>query len=148
MISSRQLANKILSSGIAVVHFDGDRYRLLALRSFDSWDFPKALVPGGEDPLRVAMDETRAVTGLSDLKLSWGEDAFRETIASEDGSVSRYYLAQSKTDEVMLRVPPGDAGLEDFEYRWVTFEEAEDILPPRLAIVFDWIVGQLASGVS
>jgi hypothetical protein len=47
----------------------------------------------------------------------------------------------------MLQVPPGDAGLEDFEYRWVTFEEAEDILPPRLAIVLDWIVGQLASGV-
>jgi hypothetical protein len=147
MTSSRPLVNKILSSGMAVVHFDGNRYRLLAVRSFDSWDFPKALVPGSEDPLCVALDETRAVTGLSDLELSWGEDALRETIASEDGSVSRYYLAQSKTDEIMLQVPPGDAGLEDFEYRWVTFEEAEDILPPRLAIVLDWIVGQLASGV-
>jgi len=147
MTWSRPLANKILSSGTAVVYFDGERYRLLAVRSFDSWDFPKALVPDGEDPLRVALDETRAVAGLSDLELSWGEEAFRETIAAEDGSVSRYYLAQSKTDEVALRVPPGDAGLEDFEYRWVTLEEAEDILPPRLAIVLDWIVGQLASGV-
>lgn len=148
MTSSPPLPNKILSSGIAVVHFDGKRYRLLAVRSFDSWDFPKALVSDGGDPLHVALDETRAVTGLSDLELSWGEDAFRETIASEDGSVSRYYAAQSKTDEVALRVPPGDAGLEDFEYRWVTLEEAEEVLPPRLAIVLDWVVVQLASGVS
>ena len=45
-----------------------------------------------------------------------------------------------------LRVPPGDGGEEDFEFRWVTFEEAEDILPPRLAIILDWVAGQLASG--
>ena len=139
---------KILSSGLCVFHFDAERYRLLAVRNFDSWDFPKALVPEGQDPLQVAADETRAATGLGDLELSWGDDAFRETIASGDGSVSRYYLAQSKTSDVALRIPPGDGGREDFEYRWVTFEEGEDILPPRLALILDWAVGQLASGAS
>jgi NUDIX domain len=147
-MTADHLPEKILSSGIAVVHFDGKRFRLLAVRSFDSWDFPKAPVPDGQDPLRVALGETSAVTGVSDLELSWGEDAFRETIVSEDGSVSRYYLATSKASDVTLRVPPGDGGLEDFEYRWVTLEEAEDILPPRLAIVLDWVVGRLASGAS
>jgi bis(5'-nucleosidyl)-tetraphosphatase len=117
------------------------------VRSFDSWDFPKGPVPEGEDdPLKVALDETRAATGLDDLELNWGSEAFRETIASEDGSVSRYYLAQTKSGDVTLRVPSGDGGLEDFEFRWVTLEEAEDVLPPRLAIILDWAVGQLASG--
>ena len=137
---------KTLTSGMCVVLFDGERYRILALRTFESWDFPKVLVPEGEDPLKIALDETRAATGLDDLDLNWGSDAFRETLASEDGSVSRYYLAQSKTSDVALRVPPGEGGQEDFEFRWVTLEEAEDILPPRLGIILDWVAAQLASG--
>ena len=145
MALSRSPLRKILTSGLCVVFLDSERYRLLAVRSFDSWDFPKAPVPEGQDPLNVALEETRAATGLSDLELNWGSEAFRETIASEDGSVSRYYLAQTKSSDVTLRVPSGDGGLEDFEFRWVTLEEAEDVLPPRLAIILDWAVGQLAS---
>lgn len=137
---------KILTSGLCVVLFDGERYRLLALRSFDSWDFPSAPVPEGEDPLKAALEAGGAATGLDDLELNWGSESFRETLATEDGSVSRYYLAESKTSDVALRVPPGDGGREDFEFRWVTFDEAEDILPPRLGIILDWVVGQLASG--
>ncbi len=138
---------KTLTSGLCVVFFDDERYRLLALRTFDSWDFPKAPVSEGEDPLKVALDETRAATGLDDLELNWGSEAFRDTIASEDGSVSRYYLAQSKTSDIALRIPSGDGSEEDFEFRWVTPEEAEDVLPPRLAIILDWVVSRLASGV-
>jgi hypothetical protein len=145
---SRLPPKKLLSCGIVAVHFDGERYRVLAIRSFASWDFPKALATSGQDPLQVAMDEARAATSLSDLEFNWGDDAFRETLAFEDSSVSRYYLAQSKTDEVTLRVPPGSGGTEDFEYRWVTLEEAEEILPPRLALVLDWVGQQLASGAS
>jgi NUDIX domain len=145
MALSRSPLRKIVTSGLCVVFLNRERYRLLAVRTFDSWDFPKAPVPEGQDPLKVALDETRAATGLSDLELNWGSEAFRETIASEDGSVSRYYLAQTKSGDVTLRVPSGDGGLEDFEFRWVTLEEAEDVLPPRLAIILDWAVGQLAS---
>jgi len=145
MSPSHSPLSKILSAGFCVVFFDGQRYRLLALRSFDSWDFPEALVPEGEDALQAALDETRAATGLEDLELNWGSEAFRETLAADDGRVSRYYIAQSKTDDVVLRVPAGE-GQEDFEFRWVTFEEAEDILPPRLAIILDWVISQLASG--
>jgi ADP-ribose pyrophosphatase YjhB (NUDIX family) len=134
--------HKILSAGIVVVHFDGERYRLLAMRLFNNWDFPKAPVANGEDPLQVATRVTRETTGLDELEFTWG-DAFRETLAFEDGDVSRYYLAQSGTAEVTLRVPPGDGGQEDFEYRWVTVEDAQDILPPRLALILDWVVQKL-----
>ena len=133
---------KILSAGIVVVHLDAERYRLLAVRAFNNWDFPKAPVADGEDPLQVATRVTRETTDLDELEFTWG-DVFRETLAFEDGDVSRYYLAQSSTAEVTLRVPPGEGGQEDFEYRWVTVEAAEDILPPRLALILEWAVQQL-----
>jgi len=136
---------KILSCGIVAVHFDGERYRLLALGSSSGWDFPKALLTTGQDSLQVAIGAAREATGLTELEFNWGEDAFRETIAFDDGNVSRYYLAQSKTAEVALHVPPG-ADQRDFEYRWVTPEEAEEILPPRLALILDWATEQLAGG--
>jgi len=147
MTPPRFPSRKILSCGIVPVHFDGLRYRLLALRSFNGWDFPKALLVDGQDPLQVALAAAREEIGLTELELSWGDDAFRETIPFDDGNVSRYYLAQSKTAEVTLRAPP-DASKKDVEFRWVTPEEAEDILPPRLALILDWATGQLAAGAS
>jgi 8-oxo-dGTP pyrophosphatase MutT (NUDIX family) len=140
-----ELPPKQLSAGVVVVHPGEQRYRLLCLRTYHSWDFPKAEVHGDAEPLDVAMDETRELTGIDDLSMPWGED-HRETLASEDGSVSRYYLAESPTDDVALRVPAGSDAEEDYEYRWVTVDEAEDILPPRLAVVLDWVVRQLSAG--
>jgi 8-oxo-dGTP pyrophosphatase MutT (NUDIX family) len=137
------VSTKVLYAGLVVVHFDGVRYRLLALRTFNTWDFVRADVAEGDDPLQAAVNETRELTGLTDLELAW-DDAHRDTLADEDGRVTRYYLAESKTAEVTLRVPPGDGGSEDFEYRWVTAEEAEDILPPRLAVILGWALGRLA----
>ena len=145
MSSPQSVPRKVLSAGLVVVHFDGQRYRLLALRSFNSWDFPNALVADGEDPLQVAIRATQDGTDLGELEFPWG-DVARETIAFEDSSVTRYYLAASKSAEVTLRVPPGDGAEEDFEYRWVTADEAEDILPPRLALILDWAVKQIAAG--
>jgi 8-oxo-dGTP pyrophosphatase MutT (NUDIX family) len=145
MPSLDSIPEKILSAGMVIVHFDGQRYRFLATRTFSSWDFPNTLVRDGEDPLLVATRAALESTDLSDLESPWG-DAFRETLAFDDGSVTRYYIAESKSSEVSLRVPPGDAGEEDFEYRWVTAEEAEEILPPRLGMILDWAVQQIAAG--
>ena len=141
---SRVVPHKELSAGVAVVHHDGTTYRLLALHSFDQWDFPKAAVQGDADPMQTALHELEDATGLTDPALHWGED-YRETVPSEDGQVSRYYLAQVPDSDVTLRVPAGEAA-EDYGYRWVTVEEAEDLLPPRLAIVLDWVVARLAGG--
>jgi len=45
-----------------------------------------------------------------------------------------------ETEEVEIELPVSkELGRpEHHEYRWVTFDEAEDLLAPRLAIVLDW----------
>src|SRR4051812_2923268 len=97
----RPIIDKILSSGLVVINHDGDRYRLLVLRAFSMWDFPKAVVEDGEDALAVALRAVREATGIDELELNWG-DEHRETVADEDHSVSRYYIAQSPTMDVEL----------------------------------------------
>ena len=141
---SRVIPHKDLSAGVVAVHDDGAMYRLLVLSSFDQWDFPKAAVVADADPLQSALHELADATGIVDPALHWGED-YRETVPYEDGRVSRYYLAQASDNEVTLRVPAGEAA-EDYGYRWVTVEEAEDLLPPRLGIVLEWVVARLAGG--
>ena len=141
---SRVIPHKDLSAGVVAVHDDGAMYRLLVLSSFDQWDFPKAAVIGDADPLQAALRELADASGIVDPVLHWGED-YRETVPYDDGRVSRYYLAQASDNEVTLRVPAGEAA-EDHAYRWVTVEEAEDLLPPRLGIILDWVVARLAAG--
>lgn len=136
---------KVLSAGLVVVHLDGSRYRLLAVRTYDGWDFPKTHVAEGEDPLQAALRATRESTGLTDLQLKWG-DEWRETLAFDDGRVSRYFLAESTTDAVSPHDTGSRDGVEEgFEHRWVTAEEAEDMLPPRLALILDWALARLAT---
>jgi 8-oxo-dGTP pyrophosphatase MutT (NUDIX family) len=136
---------KIISAGMVVVRHDGSRYRLLCLRAYDTWNFPNREVHGGEAPLDAAIECTREATGIDSLALHWGEE-YRETIPFEDGRVSRYYISETAIEEVELVQPAGADSAEDYEYRWVTVDEAEDILPPRLAVVLDWVVRTLASG--
>ena len=129
---------------MVVVHHDGTRFRLLVLRNFDRWDFPKRRVAADGDALQSALEELEKTTGIVDPALPWGED-YRETVPYDNGQISRYYLAQARDMDVTLRLSPGE-GADDFGHRWVTVEEAEDLLPPRLALVLDWVVARLASG--
>jgi hypothetical protein len=135
---------KVLSAGIVVVRDDGRRYRLLCLRTFDRWDFPCGEVAGEDAPLDSAIAHTRNATGIDNLAFHWGEE-YRETVPFEDGRVSRYYIAETPIEDVTLQLPAGAGSEEDYEYRWVTVDEAEDVLPPRLALVLDWVVRTLAS---
>lgn len=122
----------------AVVFRRGDGgIRLLVLRAYQNWDFPKGLVEPGESELEAARREVREETGLADLDYPFGEE-FKETVPYAGNKVARYYLAETEAEKITLPVSPELGRPEHHEYRWVSFDEAEDLLPPRLAIVLDW----------
>lgn len=123
--------------GAVVFRRSDQGIRLLLLRAYKNWDFPKGLVEPGENELDAARREVHEETGLDKLDYPFG-DEFKETLPYADNKVARYYLAETDADKIELPVSPELGRPEHHEYRWVSFDEAEDLLPPRLAIVLDW----------
>ena len=122
----------------AVVFRRSDRgIRLLVLRAYKNWDFPKGLIEPGEDALAAARREVREETGLAELAYPFG-DEFKETLPYSGNKVARYYLAETDAEKIELPVSPEHGRPEHHEYRWISFDEAEDLLPPRLAVVLEW----------
>ena len=128
---------KILSAGVVPLRRTGGSWRMLVLRAYKNWDFPKGVVEEGEEPIDAAKREVTEETDLADLEFSFGEE-YRETLPYAAGKVARYYLVETKEEQVRLPINHALGRPEHHEWRWVTFDEAEDLLPPRLAAILDW----------
>jgi 8-oxo-dGTP pyrophosphatase MutT (NUDIX family) len=125
------------SAGVVVARRDAGGWRLLVLRAYRNWDFPKGLVEPGETPLDAAIRETAEEAGLGDLVFRWGE-GYCETAPYRHGKVARYYLAETAQQSITLPVSPELGRPEHDEWRWVGFDEAERLLPPRLLPILSW----------
>lgn len=133
---------KRLSAGVVVVrHFDHAQ-RVLLLRCFAYWDFPKGEVEPGEDPLQTACREVTEETGLAELDFRWGED-YTETPPYARGKVARYYLAECQKGNVTLPVSPELGAPEHHEFRWVSPDEARALLNERVCSVLEWAVDRI-----
>ena len=122
---------------MVVVRCDAGGWRLLALRAYRNWDFPKGMVEPGEAPLAAAMRETAEEAGIDDLVFRWGE-GYCETAPYNRGKVARYYLAETQQETITLPVSPELGRPEHDEWRWVSFEEAGRLVPPRLQPILAW----------
>jgi 8-oxo-dGTP pyrophosphatase MutT (NUDIX family) len=127
-----------LAAGAVVFRRTDRGVRLLVLRAYKNWDFPKGMVEPGESDLDAAKRECAEETGLADLDFPLG-DAHKDTLAYAGGKVARYFLAETAQAAITLPVSPELGRPEHHEWRWVSLEEAEDLLPPRLAIVLEWV---------
>jgi 8-oxo-dGTP pyrophosphatase MutT (NUDIX family) len=125
------------AAGVVVFRRTGNGIYFLVLRAYNNWDFPKGLVEPGEDQLTAAKRELKEETGLGGVDFPFG-DEYKETLPYSGNKVARYYLGE--TEEVAIELPVSkELGRpEHHEYRWVTYDEAEDLLPPRLGIVLEW----------
>jgi 8-oxo-dGTP pyrophosphatase MutT (NUDIX family) len=126
------------AAGAVVFRRSEHGIRLLVLRAYKNWDFPKGLVEPGESELDAARREVQEETGLAALDYPFGEE-FKETLPYSGNKVARYYLAETDAEKIELPVSPELGRPEHHEYRWVSLDEAEDLLPPRLATVLDWV---------
>jgi 8-oxo-dGTP pyrophosphatase MutT (NUDIX family) len=111
--------------------------RLLVLRAYKNWDFPKGMIEPGESELEAAKRECIEETGLTDFDFPFG-DAHKDTIPYAGGKIARYFIAETGEAAIKLPISPELGRPEHHEWRWVSYEEAEDLLPPRLAVVLEW----------
>ena len=120
--------------------------RYLMLRAYRNWDFPKGEVEPGECPLGAARREVEEETSLAALEFPWGE-VFYETEPYGGGKVARYYLAEAPSGDVFLPYDKKLGRPEHHEYRWVSFDDARALAPPRLQPVLAW-AGRVCSNGS
>jgi 8-oxo-dGTP pyrophosphatase MutT (NUDIX family) len=135
---------KKLAAGAAIARRVGEDWLLLVLRAYRNWDFPKGVVEAGEEPFAAARREVGEETGLTDLEFPFGEEHC-DTLPYAGGKIARYYLAETTEEDVRLPISAELGRPEHHEWRWVSFDEAEDLLPPRLAIVLGWVRRMLPS---
>jgi 8-oxo-dGTP pyrophosphatase MutT (NUDIX family) len=128
-----------------VVRREGDDWMYLLLRAFNHWDFPKGMVEEGEEPLAAAIREVREESTIEDLDFAWGSNS-TQTGPYSGGKVARYYLAETRRSDVSLPINPLIGRAEHSEYRWVDFDEALELVSPRVKPVIRWAAQALARG--
>jgi 8-oxo-dGTP pyrophosphatase MutT (NUDIX family) len=131
-----------LSAGVVVVRREDGAWRYLLLRAFNHWDFPKGMVEEGEEPLAAAVREVKEESTIDDLDFAWGEGS-TQTGPYSGGKVARYYIAETRREDVSLPFNPLIGRAEHSEYRWVDFDEALRLVSPRVKSVVRWAAQQL-----
>jgi 8-oxo-dGTP pyrophosphatase MutT (NUDIX family) len=116
----------------------------LILRAYSNWDFPKGGAEADETPLQAARRELEEETSIREFDLAWGEIYMDTGIYSGD-KVARYYPARVEKRPLTLPVSPELGRPEHNEYRWLPYDRARALLPPRLTPVIDW-AWQLIAG--
>ena len=62
--------------------------------------------------------------------------------------MARYYLAATKTSAVTLPINPLIGRAEHSEYRWVNFDEALELVSPRVKPVVRWAAQAIEVGTT
>jgi bis(5'-nucleosidyl)-tetraphosphatase len=128
---------KRMSAGAVIVRLTPQGPRFLLLRAFRHWDFPKGAVEDGETPLEAARREIEEETGIVDLDFPWGEE-HKDTPPYDRGKIARYYIASTGAEQVTLKANPQTGKTEHAEYRWVRYEDAWDMVSPRVQLILKW----------
>lgn len=131
------------SAGFVVGRRVAGSWRLLLLRAYRNWDFPKGRIEPGETPCAAALRETAEETGLTHLDLRWGEVYIEVGPYGSRRKIARYYLAETDQASIRLPISPQLGRPEHHEWRWVNANEAARLLPPRLQPVLAWACGIL-----
>lgn len=137
-------APKPMSCGAVIVRDTPGGRRVLMLRAFRHWDFPKGLMEAGERPRQTAVREVREESGITELEFPWG-DVHIDTGPYNRGKIARYYLARTTQERVLLLPSPETGRPEHSEFRWLRFRDARRLASPRVLLILDWAEAKIAA---
>lgn len=131
------------AAGIVPARRTKQGWRLLVLRGRRNWEFPSAGVLPQGDPLATAKRRTRDETGITDLRFPFGA-VYRDPAPNAHGRLPRHYLAVTEQEQVTLEKAGDDIPPEHDEARWVSLDDAWNLLPQLYGPVLSWTRNVLA----
>ena len=113
--------------------------RVLCLRAFNNWDFPKGRLDAGETHIQAAIRELQEETGynLSDIEFVQTLFDLPETVTYGSGKRAKtatyfYAVLSNLEKDPILPVSPELGKPEHDEWRWVSVSKLSELLPARL----------------
>lgn len=130
--------NKAQSAGIVIVRFEGNKPKVLLMRAYSYWDFPKGGVEKEENKIQAAIREVKEESGIVDLNFKWGKSFYETEPYGKTRKVVSYFLAETHEKKVVMGINPGAEKPEHEEYRWIDFDEAKSLAGERIKRVLAW----------
>ena len=126
------------SSGVIIVRKDADKPKVLLMRAYNFWDFPKGGIEGNETKLDAAIREVKEESGITDLQFNWGKIYYETEAFGKNKKIVFYFIAETNEQDVQMGISPLLGRPEHDEYRWVTFDEARCMVVDRIKKALFW----------
>jgi len=135
-----------ISAGIVPVRKTNNGYLFLLLRAWNFWDFPKGRVESGEETINTAIRETEEEASIpaNRLDFKWGKDSYTtEPYLKKKNKVGVYFLAETDKEDIVLPYSEEIGKPEHEEYRWVTYDDAQNLTNERIGAVLKWAYNKM-----
>jgi bis(5'-nucleosidyl)-tetraphosphatase len=126
------------SAGIILLNTSEKPYKVLCLRAYKNWDFPKGQLDGNETHLEAALRELEEETGYNKSDIQLFESILKNPeVTRSISKISTYYYASllNLKKNPILPINPSLGFPEHQEWRWFKLEDLHLVLPERLARV-------------
>jgi len=130
------------SAGYVII--DNDTKCVLCVRAYANWGFPKGRLEDGETHQSAAIRETQEEVMLAHAIdfVDIGLSSVAVTYGKGKGQKTATYFFADRVGKVTPHLPvnPEIGKPEHDEYRWVKFDDLEDLMPSRLAPVVETLL--------
>ena len=130
------------SAGIILLDIMQDLPKVLCLRAYANWDFPKGQLDPGETHQEAALRELEEETGYTpdDIRMIGSLLNTPESVTYGNGkrqkTATYFYAVLENFDKApYLPVNPELGHPEHDEWRWVSVTDLPDLLPKRLQLI-------------
>lgn len=126
------------SSGIIIIRYEDSIPKLLLLKAYNFWDFPKGGMENSENKLETALREVKEETGITHLDFKWGKCYYETEPFGKNEKIVFYFMANTESELVKFGMNPVSGKVEHDEYKWVTFDEAKKMTVYRIQKAIGW----------